>query len=109
MEFQDQTVLAIKLIFALLGVAAVVAFVLLPIWRMLHRMDEAEMLMKPFEPPEEEELQIPVDGLNTGRKRDRNELLEDVRADPRRAALVMQQWLREKKSGARPAPPPKGS
>lgn len=110
MNPQELTILAVKLVFALLGVAAVVAFVILPIWRMLHRTEDAELMMKPFEPPPEEEIQIPVDDLNGGRKLTRNEMLEDLRADPRRAAMVMQKWLREKKRpGGRPTPPPKGS
>jgi flagellar biosynthesis/type III secretory pathway M-ring protein FliF/YscJ len=109
MTSQDLTVLGIKLVFALLGLAATVAFVVLPIWRMLRRTEDVELVLKPFEPRPEEELQIPVDDLNRGRKLDRKELLEELRADPTRTAQVMKDWLREKnRPGGRP-PPPKGS
>jgi hypothetical protein len=88
--------LLIKTLFALLALGAIGWFVVLPIWRMLRRTDEVEMVMKPFEPPPEEEIQIPTDGFNTGRKLNRQELLDALRADPRRTAMLLQGALREK-------------
>ena len=106
---QDQIVLGVKFLFVLLGLAATVLFVVLPIWRMLRRTEEVELVMKPFEPPPEAELQIPVDDLNRGKKPDRKELLEELRADPTRTAQVMKAWLREKNRPGGRAAPPKGS
>jgi flagellar biosynthesis/type III secretory pathway M-ring protein FliF/YscJ len=96
MTLEDSIVLAVKSLFAVLALGAVVWFVVLPVWHMLRRTEDVELVMKPFEPPPEEELQIPTDGLNTGRKLSRDELLEELRADPRRTAMVLQQLLRDK-------------
>jgi hypothetical protein len=106
MTSEASILLVVKTLFALLALGATFWFVVLPIWRMLRRMEEVEMVMKPFEPPPEEELQIPVDGLNTGKKLSRNELIEELRADPQRTAMLMRDMLREKKrpgGGSAPA------
>lgn len=107
MNHQDSILLGVKLLFALLALGAVALFIVRPIWRMLVRTEEAELVMKPFEPPPESELEIPVDGFNTGRKLSRNEIIEELRADPRKTALLLQQWMKEKKPSRGGDPSPK--
>src|SRR5262245_41719421 len=97
MTTEESILLLVKTLFALLALGAVGWFVVLPIWRMLRRTEDVELVLKPFEPPPEEELQIPVDGFNTGKKLSRQELIDELRADPRRTALLLQSALRDKK------------
>lgn len=96
MTTEDSILLLVKTLFALLTLGAIGWFVVWPIWRMLRRTEDVELIMKPFEPPPEEELQIPVDGFNTGKKLSRQELIDEFRADPRRTAMLLQTALREK-------------
>ena len=106
MTSEDTILVLVKLLFALLAVGAIGAFVVWPIWRMLRRTEDAELIMKPFEPPTEEELQIPVDPFGEGKKFDRNQVIDELRADPRKTAQVLQAWLREKdrRGGGKPSP-----
>lgn len=87
-----------KLVFAFGGVIALVAFVIVPLWRMLKTGPDPDVL-NPYAklplPEEEPELEIPVGG--DGKKLDRSQLLELARKDPRAAATLVSQWLREKK------------
>lgn len=100
---QEAIVAALRLLFALLALAALAAFVVLPIWRMLRRTEEVEQVLKPFEPPPEEEIQIPVEEGAPGRKRTREEMIAELRADPMRTAQAVKQALREKRGGPAPA------
>src|SRR5262249_3355047 len=96
MTTEESILLLVKTLFAALTLGALAWFVVLPIWRMLRRTEDVEMVMKPFEPPPEEELQIPVDGFNTGKKLSRQELIDEFRADPQRTAMLLQSALRDK-------------
>jgi len=106
MTSEESILLGIKALFALLALGAMGWFVVRPILRMLRRTEDAELIMKPFEPPPVEEIEIPVGGFNTGKKLNRKELIEELRADPQRTALLMREMLREKdrpRGGSTPA------
>ena len=85
----------IKLIFAGLGIGALVLFVLLPLWRILRTKPDVEMMIPDYTllDEEEEELQIPLGQQQP----DRTELLNLARSDPRKTALIVSSWLRSKK------------
>jgi flagellar biosynthesis/type III secretory pathway M-ring protein FliF/YscJ len=86
----------IKLIFAGVGIVALVAFVLVPLWRMLRTKPDLDRIIPDYtllDEEEEEELQIPV-----GRQKpDRTQLLNMARSDPRKTAMILSRWLRDRK------------
>lgn len=94
----DSILIAVKLIFAAGGLLAVVAFVIVPLWRMLRTGPDPDVL-NPYarlpEPDEEEELEIPIGGDK--RMPSRTELMELARNDPRLTATTISNWLKEKK------------
>lgn len=98
MESKEWVILAVKLIFAFAGLGALVAFVIVPLWRMLKTGPDPDVL-NPYAklplPEEEPELNIPVGG--EAKKPDRSKMVDLARSDPRAAASLVQQWLREKK------------
>jgi flagellar biosynthesis/type III secretory pathway M-ring protein FliF/YscJ len=100
MESKEWVLTAVKLIFAFGGVIALIAFVVLPLWRMLNTGPDPEMLnpyanVKLPEEEEEAELEIPLGGK--GKMPGRAELLEMVRKDPRLTANLITKWMQEKK------------
>jgi flagellar biosynthesis/type III secretory pathway M-ring protein FliF/YscJ len=92
----------IKLLFAVGVIAAIGWFVVRPLIRHWQQQPDPDSLMPKFVAEPDQELQIPTD---PNRKLDRNELIAKARSDPRLAALVLQQWIREKEKG-RPRRPP---
>ncbi len=86
----------VKLLFAVGVLAAIGWFVLRPLFRSWQEQPDPEAFMPKLPSLPEEELQIPTD---PNRKLDRNELIAKARSDPRVAAMVLQQWLREKEKG----------
>lgn len=98
MESREWIVTAVKLIFVFAGVIALIAFVVVPLWRMLRTGPDPTVL-NPFAnlPSAEEktELEIPVGG--DPRKLDRAALIEMAKKDPRAAARFVSELLREKK------------
>ncbi len=95
MASQAAILAIIKLLFAGLAVAALVAFVIVPLVRRLRTGPDPANFMPSYELPEEEldELEIPVGGA----KPDRAAMINMVRDDPRRAAMMVSQWLRTKR------------
>lgn len=86
--------LLVKLLFAGIGVVALIVFVVFPLWRALRVKPDESLLMRTFElPEEEEEVQIPEDG----KKPDRNAMLAEARGKPVVTAQLVKRWLREKK------------
>jgi Na+-transporting methylmalonyl-CoA/oxaloacetate decarboxylase gamma subunit len=91
---RDSLLLLVKLLFAGMGVVALILFVIYPLWRVLRVKPDDSLLMRTFELPEEEdEVQIPEDG----KKPDRNVMLAEARGRPVVTAQLVKQWLREKK------------
>jgi flagellar biosynthesis/type III secretory pathway M-ring protein FliF/YscJ len=86
----------IKLLFAAGVLAALGWFVLRPIVLVWRRQPDPDELMPKLPEMRDEELQIPA---NPNVKPGREEMLQQARADPRRAATVLQQWLRERERG----------
>jgi flagellar biosynthesis/type III secretory pathway M-ring protein FliF/YscJ len=98
MSSQEWIVTIVKLFFAAGGVVAIVAFVIVPLVRMLRTGPDAELLdpySKLPESVEGEELEIPVGGEK--RKLERGDLVAFARRDPRLAATLVSRWLRERK------------
>ena len=100
---RDWVLFSIKLIFAFGGIVALVAFVIVPLWRMLRTGPDPDVLNPYAKLPdldeEEEELDIPVGGDQ--RMPGRAELLELARKDPRLTATLVSNWLKEKKKEKR--------
>jgi flagellar biosynthesis/type III secretory pathway M-ring protein FliF/YscJ len=100
MPSEASIVVVIKLLFAVLSVAALVAFVIRPLLRMIRTGPDADVLnpyakLPPPGEEEEAELEIPTGGDRE--KPDRAEILDMARKDPREVATLIQRWLREKK------------
>jgi flagellar biosynthesis/type III secretory pathway M-ring protein FliF/YscJ len=95
MASQAAVLAIIKLLFAGLAVAALVAFVIVPLVRRLRAGPDPSAYLPTYELPDEEldELEIPLGGA----KPDRAALINMVRDDPRRAAMVVSRWLRSKR------------
>jgi len=89
---------SVKLIFAFGGIVAIVAFVIVPLWRMLRTGPDPDALNPYAKLPdleEEEELEVPIGG--DSRLPARSDLLEMARKDPRLTATMVSNWLKEKK------------
>ena len=89
--------LTIKLGFAASVVAALVWFVFRPLFHAWQQQPDPEQWMPKLPPLPEDELQIPVDP-NGNPKPSRQQIIEKARADPRQTALLLQQWIRSKKT-----------
>jgi flagellar biosynthesis/type III secretory pathway M-ring protein FliF/YscJ len=92
----EATTLVIRLAIAAGVVAALLWFVIRPLIRTWRQQPDPERLMPKLPTLPEEELQIPVDPRDRAKPK-RKEIIEQARADPRQTALVLQQWIREKK------------
>lgn len=95
MASQDAVLAIIKLLFAGLAIVALVAFVIVPLVRRLRAGPDPAAYMPTYDLAEEDidELQIPVGGA----KPDRAAMINMVRDDPRRAAMMVSKWLRTKR------------
>ena len=95
MASQAAVLTIIKLLFAGLAVAALVAFVIVPLVRRLRTGPDPAEFMPTYDLPEEEQkqLELSVDGV----KPDRAAIINMARDDPQRAAVLVSQWLRNKR------------
>ena len=86
--------LLIKGAFVLGAVVVVLIFVVRPMVRVLSAQPNLDALMPSFQIPDEEELQIPTGGKAV--KASRDQIIKELRSDPRRTATLVQQLLRDK-------------
>lgn len=91
------TTLVVRLAIAVAVVGALLWFVIRPLLRAWQQQPDAERLMPKLPPLPEEELQIPTDPAHRA-KPDRSEIIKQARADPMHTAMVLRQWIQEKKS-----------
>ena len=93
---QDAVVWTLRLLFAGLALGAVALFVVIPMVRLLRQKPDISLLTPDFASQlEEEELEIPTD-CQPGMP-DRQELVRQLKKDPRQAALMIQSWLKQRK------------
>lgn len=94
----EAILLAVRLVFAVAAVIAILWFVVAPLWRLLRSGPGAEEL-EPYrytmDEVEGEELEVPTEP-ERGRP-DRHRMIELARSDPRRAAMTVSAWLKERK------------
>ena len=93
---QDWTLFGIKVLFALVALALIVAFLVRPVLRVLFTKPDILEFTQAYagsEVLDEEELEIP----SGGGKPDRYTMLEEARSDPRRAAAFISAWLKDKR------------
>ena len=99
MRFQDSILLIVKVLFAGVAVLAAMAFVVLPLLRMIRTGPDPDLLNPyaklPAPDEEEAELEIPLGGEK--KKPGRGELLDMARKDPRQVSILVSRWLRERK------------
>ena len=96
MEGTDAAIFGIKLAFSFAAVVLIVVVIVWPIWRILRTKPEildtfSQVSQLPIE--EDEELEIPTEGA----KPDRLGMVQAARSDPNRTAMLVSQWLKEKK------------
>ena len=97
MTAQDWLLVGIKTFFVLAALVAVVAYVLRPLWRQLREPPDLPDMSPRYDLPEEEdELQVPAGEEGEG-KPERHQVMEMARSDPRRTAMLLSQWLKEKR------------
>jgi flagellar biosynthesis/type III secretory pathway M-ring protein FliF/YscJ len=93
----------VKLVFTVGVFAAILWFVVRPLIRTWQQQPDAQALMPKLPDLPEEELQIPSDP-NERRKPDRNQMINELRADPQKTAMVLKQWIAEKERGRKRKP-----
>ena len=93
----------IKLLFTLGVIFAIFWFVLRPLVRTWQQQPDAEAMMPKLPDVPEEELQIPTDPAGR-RKLSRIEMINELRADPTRTAMVLKRWIAEKERKGRKPP-----
>ncbi len=96
MAGQETAILILKVIFSLAAVVLILVYLVRPVLKSLNTKPDFLDSMNRFEinaDLEEEELQIPSEAEGPGRE----EIIETARADPRRAAGMVSQWLKERK------------
>jgi hypothetical protein len=101
--WMDTTLILLKTLFAV-GILAVLGWVVVrPLFLVWRQHPDPEAMMPRLQELPEEELQIPSE---PGAKPDRNALIAQARSDPRRTAMIMQQWIRDKgeRRGRKPGP-----
>ena len=94
----DGLLLSLKLGFALVALVMIAAFVVIPMLKnLLQRPDVPDLSHFDMTPDElmDEELQIPEGGKKG--MPDKHTLLQEARNDPRKTAMLITAWLREKK------------
>jgi flagellar biosynthesis/type III secretory pathway M-ring protein FliF/YscJ len=96
MSGQDFALFGIKVAFSLAAIILIVVYLVRPVMRSLRsRPDFLESATR-FDlrtEMEEDELEIPSENA----KPDRTTMIEQVRADPRKTAVMISQWLKQKK------------
>lgn len=96
MSGQEVTILGLKAMFVLAAVFLVGYYLVRPIVKSLRTRPDFLDSMMQFDisgDMEEEELQIPSESEKPGRAT----MIENARADPRQAAAMVSQWLKDKK------------
>jgi hypothetical protein len=88
----------IKFLFVAGVLAALVWFVFRPMLQVWRQQPDPEALMPKIPDLPEEELQIPVDPSGRA-KPNRDQMLKQLREDPRQTALLLQHAIREKDKG----------
>ena len=96
MAGQELTIFGLKAVFTLAAVVLIAVYLVRPIWKALgHRPDFLDS-MNQFDinaDMDEDELEIPTEGEKPGR----DIMIENARADPRKAASMVSQWLKDRK------------
>ena len=100
MNAYEPILFTVKLAFVLLAVLAVAWAVVRPIWVMLARREEFDDALKPYEPPLEEEIEVPT-AAEAPEKPSREAILAKLKADPHQTAMLLRSLMKEK-GGSRP-------
>ena len=92
----DSVITTLKVLFSVSAIILVWLFMLRPLIRMLREKPDVDMAVPDYENMlEGEELEIPTG--EEARGLDRNAIIKQLREDPQSTALVVQQWLRDKR------------
>ena len=93
----DSVILTIKLFFSFLIVIGVALFLLRPMFRVWRDKPDMDLLMPDFSSAMEEgeELEIPTD--EEAGVPERTKIIDQARSDPRTTAVLVQNWLKERK------------
>ncbi len=88
--------IALRWGFALLAVGAIVVCIVVPLLRFLRQKPDAELMTPDYASllDSEEELELPADDEHGF---DRSAAISQAREDPRATAVLVQQWLRQRK------------
>lgn len=93
---QELLLTLLRWLFAVAALVAVGVYVVRPVVRMLRRKPDVDLLTPTWEDKlEGEELQIPTEGEDGGF--DRMAAIRKAREDPHQAALMVQNWLKQRK------------
>ncbi len=95
MSSQEFAIFGIKFTFAAAAIILIVIYLVRPVIRSLRAKPDFLESMNRYELPveDEAEIEIPTEGTWP----DRSTMLEQARADPRTAAALISQWLKQKK------------
>ncbi len=95
MSPQETMIFAVKAVFSLAAVFLIAVFLVRPMLKSLGTRPDYLDSMQQFDLPVEmeDEIEIPTDGAPPTR----DAMLEEARADPRKAARMVSQWIRERK------------
>jgi flagellar biosynthesis/type III secretory pathway M-ring protein FliF/YscJ len=94
---RELAVWLIRLLFAGLALAAVVAFLLPPLVRMFRNKPQMELSIPDYTQLLEEKEALSLDEDGQEKKPDRASLIAKARADPHRTAMLVRSWLKEKR------------
>ena len=92
----DSVLLVIKILFSVAALVAVFIYAVRPLIRMWREKPDMDLISPDYSQMlEGEELEIPTE--QESGKPDRTKLIAQLREDPHTAALMVSQWLRERK------------
>ncbi|MDH5752998.1 MAG: hypothetical protein OEZ59_11365 [Deltaproteobacteria bacterium] len=92
----EQVLGMIKGVFVVTTLVALYWFAVRPLLDMLRKKPDMDLLSPDFSQVlEEEELEIPRGG--DPQKLGRSQMLEQAREDPRRTAMLVSQWLKDRR------------
>jgi len=96
MSGQDFALFGLKLTFSFAAVILIVVYMVLPIIRALRTRPDILDSLNQFEISSgmDEELEIPTEQEGPP---PRESIIEEARSDPRRAARMVSQWLKDRK------------
>lgn len=95
---QEAILSAVKLLFAVVAIGVLVAYVLVPMVRAWSQPPDPGAVMPDYSrylEEEDEELQVPTPEEGKAQP-SRHELIGSARSDPRSTAMMVQRWLKEK-------------